>query len=72
MTFAEARQLCLDAHIPYLIPHHFGMFEFNTIDKEELRREACKPEFGVCCLLPAVERYFILEAEPHNIFASNR
>lgn len=27
----EAVQLCLDAHIPTLLPHHIGMFHFNTV-----------------------------------------
>lgn len=31
-TLEEAVQLCLDAKIPTLIAHHFGMFAFNTID----------------------------------------
>jgi L-ascorbate metabolism protein UlaG (beta-lactamase superfamily) len=31
-TLEEAVQLCLDAKIPTLVAHHFGMFAFNTID----------------------------------------
>lgn len=31
-TLAEAIELCRDAHIPFLIAHHYGMFAFNTID----------------------------------------
>jgi L-ascorbate metabolism protein UlaG (beta-lactamase superfamily) len=31
-TLEEAVQLCLEAKIPALIAHHFGMFAFNTID----------------------------------------
>jgi L-ascorbate metabolism protein UlaG (beta-lactamase superfamily) len=31
-TLGEAIQLCIDAEIPSLIAHHFGMFAFNTID----------------------------------------
>jgi L-ascorbate metabolism protein UlaG (beta-lactamase superfamily) len=31
-TLAEAVQFCLDAKIPAMIAHHFGMFAFNTID----------------------------------------
>ena len=37
MTFEEARDLCLAARIGAMIPHHFGMFEFNTIDPRELQ-----------------------------------
>ncbi len=67
MTFGEACQLCIDAHVPYLIPHHFGMFEFNTIDEEELKQAACNPDLGVSCLIPAPEHYFILESKPRTI-----
>jgi len=31
-TLEEGMQLCLEAKIPALIAHHFGMFAFNTID----------------------------------------
>jgi L-ascorbate metabolism protein UlaG (beta-lactamase superfamily) len=60
-TFAEARQLCVDAHIPRLVPHHFGMFAFNTPSLAELRQEASRSSFGDACLLPAVECYYLLE-----------
>lgn len=36
MTASEAVQLCRSAGVPHLIPHHFGMFEFNTSDPNEL------------------------------------
>ena len=31
-SLEEAVQFCLDARIPSMIAHHFGMFAFNTID----------------------------------------
>jgi L-ascorbate metabolism protein UlaG (beta-lactamase superfamily) len=34
---SEAIDLCLQAGIPHLIPHHFGMFDFNTIDISHTR-----------------------------------
>ncbi|MCB1331377.1 MAG: MBL fold metallo-hydrolase [Maritimibacter sp.] len=44
-TLAEAVSLAAD--IPYLVPHHFGMFAFNTIDPEIIdavaRRSAGRP-----------------------------
>jgi L-ascorbate metabolism protein UlaG (beta-lactamase superfamily) len=70
MTFSEACQLCIDAHIPYLIPHHFGMFEFNTIDTGELKQAACKRNLGVSCLIPDPEHFFILQSKPCNILTS--
>ena len=62
-TFAEARQLCMDARIPCLIPHHFGMFAFNTPSLAELRHEAGRAAFAGCCLLPSVESYYLLEKD---------
>jgi L-ascorbate metabolism protein UlaG (beta-lactamase superfamily) len=35
-TVEEAAELCVEASIPFLIPHHFGMFEFNTVPPEEI------------------------------------
>lgn len=40
MTFEEAVEICEGAGIPHLVPHHFGMFAFNTVDVEDLRRAA--------------------------------
>lgn len=37
-TVAEAADLCLAAGIDILIPHHFDMFEFNTVPREEIAR----------------------------------
>ena len=39
-TVREALELCSRAGIPYLIPHHFGMFAFNTVSVEQIREEA--------------------------------
>lgn len=36
MNAKEAVALCLDAGIRHLIPHHFGMFSFNTADPQEV------------------------------------
>ena len=40
LTFGEAVALCREARIPEMIPHHFGMFAFNTIDPGVLASEA--------------------------------
>ena len=32
----EAYQIMMDRDITYMIPHHFGMFDFNTVSREEL------------------------------------
>ena len=36
-TFQEAVELCRAAGIPSLLCHHFGMFDFNTVDPAEAR-----------------------------------
>ena len=53
-TLAEAVALCRDAGIPFLLAHHVGMFDFNTLAESELRAgaESAKPE--VRMLLPDV------------------
>jgi L-ascorbate metabolism protein UlaG (beta-lactamase superfamily) len=35
-TCEEAVQLCREVGIPALIPHHFGMFDFNTVNVHDL------------------------------------
>ena len=59
MTFPEAVELCRAAGIGSMIPHHFGMFAFNTADPAELqqqieRLDAAAPR----CLLPDVRCYY--------------
>lgn len=39
MNVKEAGKLCKDAGIGFLIPHHFGMFEFNTVSPATIRSE---------------------------------
>ena len=37
-TLAEAVSLCREAGIPEMLGHHFGLFDFNTLDEEAARR----------------------------------
>ncbi len=55
-TFDEAVELCRQAAIPRLVPHHFGMFDFNTVDPDELRRKAATAASGLEIALPEVDR----------------
>jgi L-ascorbate metabolism protein UlaG (beta-lactamase superfamily) len=58
-TFDEAVQLCQTADIPYLIPHHFGMFAFNTVDPRII--EASAKQLGSpLCLLPTTDNLWII------------
>lgn len=59
LTFAEARRLCAEAGATWLVPHHFGMFAFNTPGPAEIEA-GCRAPFNGRCLAPALERYFIL------------
>ncbi|MCD8139528.1 MAG: MBL fold metallo-hydrolase [Planctomycetaceae bacterium] len=36
-TIREAGELCAAAGIPLLVPHHFGMFAFNTVAEDDIR-----------------------------------
>ncbi|MFE9360515.1 MBL fold metallo-hydrolase [Streptomyces olivaceoviridis] len=38
-TAREAAALCEAAGIPHLMCHHFGLFDFNTVDPEDTRAE---------------------------------
>lgn len=61
MNFAEARDLCAAAGIGLLVPHHFGMFAFNTADPSELRRQIAETAVPRC-VLPEVGEYYLLAA----------
>ena len=37
-TVEEALEICEVLDIPVLIPHHFGMFDFNTVDPKDIVR----------------------------------
>jgi L-ascorbate metabolism protein UlaG (beta-lactamase superfamily) len=58
-TFDEAVHLCQDASIPYLIPHHFGTFAFNTVDRKTIEVYAQKITSPVC-LLPTTENLWLI------------
>ncbi len=59
MSFDEARDLCLGAEIRAMLPHHFGMFDFNSINEDELRRKIADLDAAVLqCVLPRVDRYY--------------
>jgi L-ascorbate metabolism protein UlaG (beta-lactamase superfamily) len=41
-TLDEAVRLCVEAEIPAMIAHHYGMFEFNTVPAELIDQAASK------------------------------
>ena len=66
MTFDEARKLCLAAGIGAMMPHHFGMFAFNTVEAAELQRQAARPAPGWRCFLPSADQFFLLTPVTDN------
>lgn len=58
-TFDEAVQLCQVADIPYLIPHHFGMFAFNTVDRNIIEASVKQVTFPVC-FLPRTDNFWVI------------
>ena len=64
MTFTEACNLCADAGIPRLVPHHFGMFAFNTIDSLELAEQITRNSAGVAVTQPQLDMLFELRRSP--------
>jgi L-ascorbate metabolism protein UlaG (beta-lactamase superfamily) len=54
-TFDEAVDLCRVAGIPFMIGHHWGMFDFNTVDPEPVRRWIAARPGGVEVMLPSLE-----------------
>lgn len=62
MTAAEALALCRTAGIPLLVPHHFGMFSFNTTSHTDLDLlcGCASPR----TLIPDLDHHFVL-TPPH-------
>jgi L-ascorbate metabolism protein UlaG (beta-lactamase superfamily) len=59
-TFDEAVQLCQVADIPYFIPHHFGMFAFNTVDRKIIEASV-KQVISPVCLLPTINNFWVIQ-----------
>jgi L-ascorbate metabolism protein UlaG (beta-lactamase superfamily) len=65
LTFDEAVALCREARIPEMIPHHFGMFAFNTIDPGALAAEAAKIA-DITCHIPDARSSFEFQPPPRT------
>jgi L-ascorbate metabolism protein UlaG (beta-lactamase superfamily) len=69
-TLEEAVQLCLEAKIPALIAHHFGMFAFNTIDPGLIDQAATKMKNQLQLIKAEVgTRYFLKRGARGSDFA---
>lgn len=54
MDLGEAVELCVAARIPWLVPQHFGMFDFNTVDEGDLATALTDLPPGLNAVLPRV------------------
>ena len=61
--FEEAAALCIDTETEHLVPHHFGMFEFNTVDEAQLRRNAENIKDELSVILPEIDKALIIETD---------
>lgn len=61
-TLTEAIQLCRRAKIPVMIGHHFGMFDFNTVDLSEAQIRLDK-ERQVNCFLAEIGKQYVIHEE---------
>ena len=59
--FEEALALCETLEIPRLIPHHVGMFAFNTVDPADLRARIDRSAGRVAVHVPELGRALVLE-----------
>lgn len=50
-NFTLTEAILLAETWPYLIPHHFGMFSFNTLDPAEIDAAAARKITGQTCIL---------------------
>jgi L-ascorbate metabolism protein UlaG (beta-lactamase superfamily) len=56
--FEETLQLCRNVGIACLIPHHYGMFEFNTVDPADLQRKIETSPLPPRVILPQLNRAY--------------
>ncbi|MGC8989793.1 MAG: MBL fold metallo-hydrolase [Verrucomicrobiia bacterium] len=65
MTFKEAVGLCAAARIPLMIPHHFGMFAFNTCSPPSVEEQVASLNIGVRCIIPRVDVWYRFAKAPN-------
>lgn len=67
MTIDEAVELCSNAHIPWLVPHHFGMFAFNTLGSESLADGIARLAGRLQITTPRLDTWFALrDTDPQH------
>jgi L-ascorbate metabolism protein UlaG (beta-lactamase superfamily) len=61
----EAVQLCRDAGIPALVCHHWGMFGFNTVDPDQLRRDLSSAAGDLAWTVPRIGEPLLVSSGGH-------
>lgn len=59
MQFEEAADICYCAGIEVLVPHHFGMFDFNTLDTGALCDKAEGLPTPPDCQVPSSDEFYV-------------
>jgi L-ascorbate metabolism protein UlaG (beta-lactamase superfamily) len=59
-TFTEAFELCRRANIPQMVCHHFGMFCFNTIEREVLEVLVEQARARDRVMIPVVDQQYVI------------
>lgn len=61
-TVREAAALCRQAAIPAVVGHHFGLFDFNTVERADAARELGEVAGELHWTLPDVGRSYVIES----------
>ena len=59
-TFDESFELCRHLNIPLMMCHHFGMFDFNTVDPDVLTGRIDELGAGESVFVPQASRCYSL------------
>ena len=65
-NLSEAVTLCREQSIPAMIAHHFGMFDFNTVDRNQLEMEAAELTGATRVKVAALHTRYVLGDVAHG------
>ena len=65
-TIAEAIALCKQSAVPVLFAHHWGMFDFNTVSKEELESANAQAGTVLRMIIPDARMRYEFHPEVHK------
>jgi L-ascorbate metabolism protein UlaG (beta-lactamase superfamily) len=60
-TIEEAFRMCHNTGIETLIPHHFGMFAFNTVPASEIAEVAEEYRETIHCIIPEIGYRYVIK-----------